>query len=48
MSLPAVLPVVGVPVFDCHYGISNGKYALKVDQLLTNPTPGWLGESHVS
>jgi len=40
--------VVGVPVFDCHYGISNGKYALKVDQLLTNPTPGWLGESHVS
>jgi flagellar motor switch protein FliM len=40
--------VVGVPVFDCHYGISNGKYALKVDQLLTNSNPGWLGESNVS
>ncbi|MEO6030475.1 MAG: flagellar motor switch protein FliM [Burkholderiaceae bacterium] len=40
--------VVGVPVFDCHYGTSNGKYALKVDQLLTSSTKGWLGESHVS
>lgn len=40
--------VVGVPVFDCHYGTSNGKYALKVNQLLTNSEQGWLGESHVS
>jgi flagellar motor switch protein FliM len=40
--------VVGVPVFDCHYGISNGKYALKVDQLLSNQQQGWLGESNVS
>ena len=40
--------VSGVPVLDCHYGISNGKYALKVDQLLTNSNPGWLGESHVN
>ena len=40
--------VVGVPVFDCHYGTSNGKYALKVNQLLTSSEPGWLGESHVS
>ena len=40
--------VRGVPVLDAHYGISNGKYALKVDQLLTNSNPGWLGESHVS
>ena len=39
--------VSGVPVLDCHYGISNGKYALKVDQLLTNSNPGWLGESNV-
>ena len=31
--------VAGVPVFDCHYGISNGKYALKVDQLLTSSEP---------
>jgi flagellar motor switch protein FliM len=36
--------VSGVPVLDCHYGVSNGKYALKVDQLLTNSNPGWLGE----
>lgn len=40
--------VVGVPVFECHYGTSNGKYALKIDHLLTNSTQGWLGESHVS
>ena len=40
--------VAGVPVFDCHYGTSNGKYALKVNQLLTNAEQGWLGESHVS
>ncbi len=39
--------VAGVPVLDCHYGISNGKYALKVNQLLTNPSKGWLGESNV-
>jgi flagellar motor switch protein FliM len=38
--------VSGVPVLDCHYGVSNGKYALKVDQLLTNSNPGWLGESN--
>ena len=39
--------VVGVPVFDCHYGTSNGKYALKVNQLLTGSNKGWLGDSHV-
>ena len=38
--------VVGVPVFDCHYGISNGKYALKVDNMLTGSTQGWLGEAN--
>ena len=36
--------VVGVPVFDCHYGTSNGKYALKVNQLLNSSQPGWMGE----
>ena len=40
--------VAGVPVFDCHYGTSNGKYALKIDHLLTSSTAGWLGESHVN
>ena len=39
--------VAGVPVFECHYGTSNGKYALKIDQLLTGSNLGWLGETHV-
>jgi flagellar motor switch protein FliM len=39
--------VAGVPVLECHYGTSNGKYALKVDQLLTSSGPGWLGASNV-
>jgi flagellar motor switch protein FliM len=39
--------VAGVPVFECHYGTSNGKYALKIDQLLTGSKLGWLGESNV-
>ncbi|MCH7345849.1 flagellar motor switch protein FliM [Pelomonas sp. CA6] len=37
----------GVPVFDCHYGTSNGKYALKVDKMLTGPDSGWLGARNV-
>jgi flagellar motor switch protein FliM len=40
--------VDGVPVFDCHYGTSNGKYAIKIDRLLTSSQMGWLGESNVS
>jgi len=39
--------VSGVPVIGCHYGISNGRYALKVDQLLSSSTAGWLGASNV-
>jgi flagellar motor switch protein FliM len=39
--------ISGVPVLDCHYGLSNGRYALKVDQLLTSSTSGWLGASNV-
>lgn len=38
--------VDGVPVFDCHYGTSNGKYAIKIEQLLTNQNLSWLGENH--
>ncbi|HYR24387.1 MAG TPA: flagellar motor switch protein FliM [Aquabacterium sp.] len=37
----------GVPVFDCYYGTSNGKYSLRIDQLLTNGNTSWLGEHHV-
>ena len=40
--------VDGVPVFDCHYGTTNGRYAVKIDRLLTNPQQGWLGEPHVN
>jgi flagellar motor switch protein FliM len=40
--------VDGVPVFDCHYGTSNGKYAIKIDRLITSSPMGWLGESNVS
>jgi flagellar motor switch protein FliM len=43
---PAILAkVAGVPLFDCQYGTSNGKYALKVNQLFTNAERGWMGET---
>ena len=35
--------VAGVPVLECHYGTSNGRYALKVDHLLTTAIQGWTG-----
>ena len=40
--------VAGVPVFDCHYGTSNGKYALKVDRLLTTGNHHWIGDTNVN
>src|SRR5882762_1242794 len=40
--------VVGVPILDCHYGTSNGKYALKVDQLLTSSNLTWLGAQNAA
>jgi flagellar motor switch protein FliM len=40
--------VDGVPVFDCYYGTSNGKYAIKIDRLLTGSQMGWLGDTNVS
>ncbi len=38
--------VAGVPVLECHYGTSNGKYALKVNQLLNSSEPGWMGATN--
>lgn len=38
--------VDGVPVFACHYGTSNGKYALKIDKMLTGSQESWLGAKH--
>ncbi|WP_374594235.1 flagellar motor switch protein FliM [Aquabacterium sp.] len=39
--------VDGVPVFECTYGTSSGKYALKIDQMLNHQSMSWLGENHV-
>ena len=38
--------VAGVPVLACNYGVSNGKYALKVDHLLASSAQSWIGEQH--
>lgn len=38
--------VDGVPVFDCQYGTSNGKYSIKIIELLTKQQHSWLGEHH--
>jgi flagellar motor switch protein FliM len=38
--------VAGVPVLACNYGVSNGKYALKVEQLLASSASNWIGEHH--
>ncbi|MGM9490620.1 flagellar motor switch protein FliM [Ideonella sp. YS5] len=40
--------VDGVPVFDCHYGTSDGHYAIKIDKLLTSSNLGWLGDTNAS
>jgi len=37
----------GVPVFNAHYGTSNGKYSIKIDRMLTGAQAGWLGDTHV-
>jgi len=39
--------VDGVPMLECYYGTSNGKYALRVEQFLSNTSAGWLGEKNV-
>ena len=35
----------GVPVFDCHYGTSHKKYAIKVENVLTGSNLSWLENS---
>lgn len=37
----------GVPIFRGHSGVSAGKYALKVEKMLTGSKLNWLGEKHV-
>ena len=38
--------VDGVPVFDCTYGSSNNKYAIKINEMLTGADQSWLGARH--
>ena len=38
-----VAKVDGVPVFDCHYGTANNRYAIRIDRLIASSTVGWLG-----
>lgn len=38
--------VDGVPVFNCHYGTSNKRYAIKIDEMLTGANQSWLGARH--
>ncbi|HMW23212.1 MAG TPA: flagellar motor switch protein FliM [Burkholderiaceae bacterium] len=37
--------VDGVPVVEAHYGTSNGRYALKVERVLTNQNMTWIGDA---
>lgn len=42
-----VAGIDGVPVFECHYGTHNAKYALRVERCLRGNESGWLGDPHV-
>jgi flagellar motor switch protein FliM len=40
--------VDGVPVFECRYGVLNGQYSIKIDQILSiPPQENSLGDEHV-
>jgi len=36
--------VDGVPIFECHYGTHNAKYALRIDKALRGNDQNWLGD----
>lgn len=38
--------VDGVPLFSCHYGTSNGRYSVRINETLTLPSEGWLKEQN--
>jgi flagellar motor switch protein FliM len=41
---PAIQAKVdGVPVLECHYGTANGRYAIKIDRLISTSSVSWLG-----
>jgi flagellar motor switch protein FliM len=35
MPRPVTAKVEGVSIFDCNYGVSNGRYAIKVRETLS-------------
>ncbi|WP_029001129.1 flagellar motor switch protein FliM [Azohydromonas australica] len=46
-QLPLVQAKVdGVPVLEAHCGTRNGKYAIKVERLISSSTLSWIGENH--
>lgn len=42
-----VASIDGTPVFACHYGNHNARYALRIDECLRGDDPHWLGGNHV-
>lgn len=42
-----VAAVDGTPVFACHYGTHNTRYALRIDECLRSDSAHWIGGSHV-
>ena len=38
--------VDGVPIFECHYGTHNAKYAIRIDKALRGNDLNWLGEKN--
>ncbi len=48
LDLPetVVAKVDKVPVFECHYGVSSGHYAIKINEIVTNPHDVLNGVSH--
>lgn len=40
--------VDGVPVFECHYGTHNAKYAIRIDKALRGNDQTWLGDRNGS
>lgn len=42
-----VASIDGTPVFACHYGNHNARYALRIDECLRGDDPHWLGGTHV-
>ena len=48
LDLPetVIAKVDKVPLFECHYGVSSGRYAIKVREFLPDPTTVLNGESN--